>query len=118
MLRTTSSGRHLHTRTISGIRWGLVSTSADQILRVAFTVLIAAHHRPDDFGVAAQAAMYVGLTGLFIDSGFGASADPEAEIDDDDIGSVFWINVRSARSRWPSRCSSRHRSPTTSTRPS
>jgi O-antigen/teichoic acid export membrane protein len=80
-------------RTISGIRWGLVSTSADQILRVAFTVLIARLIGPDDFGVAAQAAVYVGLTGLFIDAGFGAALIQKREIDDDDVGSVFWLNV-------------------------
>ena len=37
--------------------------------------------------------MYVGLTGLFIDAGFGAALIQKREIDDDDVGSVFWLNV-------------------------
>jgi PST family polysaccharide transporter len=80
-------------RTIAGVRWGLVSTASDQILRVAFTIVIARLIGPDDFGVAAQAAVYVGLTGLFIDAGFGAALIQKREIDDVDVGSVFWLNV-------------------------
>ena len=92
-----------------------MSTSADQILRVAFTVLIARLIGPNDFGVAAQAAVYVGLTGLFIDAGFGAALIQKREIDDDDVGSVFWLNVAVGRGRdGASPCSSRRGSPTSS----
>ena len=80
-------------RAVSGVRWGLVSTSSQQILRVVFTVAVARMIGPSDFGIAATAAIYVGVTALFIDSGFGAALVQKSEIDDDDVGSVFWINM-------------------------
>jgi len=84
---------HLAQRAVAGVRWGLVSTSSQQILRVAFTVALARMIGPNDFGIAATAAIYVGVTQLFIDSGFGAALVQKEKIDDDDIGSVFWINM-------------------------
>ena len=84
---------HLAQRAVAGVRWGLVSTSSQQILRVVFTIALARMIGPNDFGIAATAAIYVGVTQLFIDSGFGAALVQKEEIDDDDVGSVFWINM-------------------------
>ena len=84
---------HLAQRAVAGVRWGLVSTSSQQILRVVFTIALARMIGPNDFGIAATAAIYVGVTQLFIDSGFGAALVQKEKIDDDDIGSVFWINM-------------------------
>jgi PST family polysaccharide transporter len=84
---------HLAHRAASGVRWALVSTSSQQIVRVVFTIVLARIIGPSDFGIAATAAVYVGTTQLFIDSGFGSALIQKKEIDDLDIGSVFWINM-------------------------
>jgi PST family polysaccharide transporter len=80
-------------RAVAGVRWGLVSTASQQILRTLFTIAIARMIGPRDFGIAATATIYVGVTQLFIDSGFGAALIQKEQIDEDDIGSVFWINM-------------------------
>jgi PST family polysaccharide transporter len=80
-------------RAVAGVRWGFVSTASQQILRTVFTIAIARMIGPDDFGIAATATIYVGVTQLFIDAGFGAALIQKSTIDDDDVGSVFWINM-------------------------
>jgi PST family polysaccharide transporter len=70
-----------------------VSTASQQIVRVLFTLLLARIIGPHDFGITAQATIFIGLTQLFIDQGFGAALIQKRSIDRIDVGSVFWLNV-------------------------
>jgi PST family polysaccharide transporter len=80
----------------SGARWGLLSNMVQQFGRLAFTLVLARIVGPRDFGIVAQAVIYVGFVQLLLDQGFGAALIQKKNLDPRDIGSVFWLNVVSA----------------------
>jgi PST family polysaccharide transporter len=93
---TTASGparSPLARRAASGVKWGLVATASQQIVRVLFTMVLARIIGPHSFGVVSQATIYVTLTQLFLDQGFGSALIQKREIDRVDVASVFWLNV-------------------------
>lgn len=74
----------------------MVSNLAQQVGRLAFTLVLARMIGPADFGIVAQAVIYIGLVQLFLDQGFSAALIQKREVDRLDLGSVFWLNVLSA----------------------
>lgn len=80
----------------TGARWGLVSNAIRQLGRLAFTLVLARIVGPEQFGIVAQAVIYIGFVQLFLDQGFGAALIQKRTVDRLDLGSVFWLNVVSA----------------------
>lgn len=77
----------------AGARWSLVSNLIQQVGRLVFTLILAAMIGPADFGIVAQAVIYIGLVQLFLDQGFGSALIQKKDVDRLDLGSVFWLNV-------------------------
>ena len=73
-----------------------MSTVVQQVGRLAFTLVLARIVGPADFGVVAQATIYVGFVQLFLDQGFGAALIQKKNLEKEDVASVFWLNVASA----------------------
>jgi O-antigen/teichoic acid export membrane protein len=57
----------------SAFGWSGVSALAREVSRAAFTVLLARLIGPEDFGVAAQAMVYIFIVGLLVDPGFSSA---------------------------------------------
>lgn len=79
-----------------GARWSLVSNVVQQVGRLVFTLVLAGLIGPSDFGVVAQAVIYIGFVQLFLDQGFGTALIQKKSVDRLDLGSVFWLNVGTA----------------------
>ena len=80
----------------SAARWGFISFAGEQFLRLALTVPLARVLGPDNWGILAQAAIYISFTSLFIDQGFGAALIQKKTVVPRDLGSAFWLNIGSA----------------------
>lgn len=48
---------------------------------------------PDDFGTIAMLGVFISISNIFIDSGFGNALIQRKEIDDIDTSSVFYLNI-------------------------
>lgn len=76
-----------------GAKWSLLSNLVQQVGRLAFTVVLARIIGPRDFGIVAQAIIYVGFVHLLLDQGFGAALIQKRRLEERDIGSVVWLNL-------------------------
>ena len=77
----------------SGVRWTTFALFGVQGARIIFSLVLAAALGPTSFGIVGQATIYVALTGIFLDAGFGVTIIQRENLTDEDIGSVSWMNA-------------------------
>lgn len=80
----------------SGVRWTTVSLFGTQGARIVFSLVLASALGPTNFGIIGQATIYVALTSIFLDLGFGVTIIQRERLSDEDIGSVSWMNAAMA----------------------
>lgn len=80
----------------SATLWSALDVALGQGLRFAITVVLARLLTPDEFGTIALLALFVGIAGVFVDSGLGLALIQRQDITNDDESTVFWFNVASA----------------------
>lgn len=64
-----------------------------QGVQVAVTVVLARILTPEDFGVIAMLALFIGVAGIFIDSGFSSALIQRQKITHTDESTVFFFNL-------------------------
>jgi O-antigen/teichoic acid export membrane protein len=77
----------------SGMRWSGVSVIGREVSRTIFTILLARLVGPDDFGIVAQAMVYVNVVGLLLDQGFSSALIQRKQIEPDVPGAVVSVNL-------------------------
>lgn len=64
-----------------------------ELTRTVFTIVLARLVGPDDFGVVAQALVYIGIISLLLDQGFSSALIQRKDIDRDMPGVVASVNL-------------------------
>jgi O-antigen/teichoic acid export membrane protein len=77
----------------SGIRWTGVSMLGLEVSRIVFLALVARLIGPKDFGIAAQATVYIGIVSLIIDLGFSGALIQRKELEPELPGVIVSINL-------------------------
>lgn len=77
----------------SGMRWSSVTVIGREFSRAVFTVLIARLVGPEDFGIVAQAMVYIGIVGLLVDQGFSSALIQRKQLEPDMPGVVLTVNL-------------------------
>lgn len=77
----------------SGMRWSAISVVGREISRSLFTIALARLVGPQDFGIAAQAMVYIGIVGLLLDQGFSSALIQRKQIEPEMPGMVVSINL-------------------------
>lgn len=77
----------------SATLWSLLDVFLGQGLRFVITIVLARILSPDDFGTVALLAIFIGLAGVFVESGLGLALIQKQEITEEDTSTVFWFNV-------------------------
>ncbi len=77
----------------SGVRWTTFALFGVQGARIVFSLMLAAALGPTAFGIVGSATIYVALTSIFLDAGFGVTIIQRENLTDEDIGSVTWMNA-------------------------
>lgn len=80
----------------SGVRWSMIGLTGRQLARFGFMLVLARMVGPENFGIVAQAAIFIAFTALLLDQGLGAALIQKPRLASEDIGSVLWMNVVSA----------------------
>ena len=76
--------------------WSALDVVLGQGLRFAITVVLARLLSPEEFGTVALLALFIGIAGVFVESGFGAALIQRQDITHVDEFTVFWFNFGSA----------------------
>jgi PST family polysaccharide transporter len=75
------------------ISWTASSQIVRQLLQVALGIVLARLLTPEDFGLIGLTIVFTGFAGLFADLGLGAAIVQRADISDQDLNFVFWLNL-------------------------
>jgi PST family polysaccharide transporter len=78
------------------VRGGLAKVCAQGttfLLRLGSLMVMARLLDPGDFGLVGMVTAFTGVLGLFRDFGLSAATVQRVEVDEDQISTLFWINV-------------------------
>ena len=76
-----------------GMLWVLCEKGATQVLQFAFGVILARLLAPSDYGVIGMLAIFLAISSMFIDSGFGAALIQKKDRTEVDYATVFYFNL-------------------------
>lgn len=85
--------RSLKERTVSGVAWAAIDQFSNQLALFMISVLIARILSPEDYGVIAIVMIFVSLSGILVNSGFGTAVIQRREISQELCSSVFFFNM-------------------------
>jgi O-antigen/teichoic acid export membrane protein len=78
---------------ISGVAWKLLGHGFAQVIRSAVGILLARLLSPSDFGLAAMALVFIGITGIFTDLSLGSALVQREVITEEDRSTAFWTTL-------------------------
>lgn len=77
----------------SGMRWSGISMIGREVSRTIFTIILARLVGPDDFGIVAQAMVYINIVGLLLDQGFSSALIQRKQIEPEMPGAIVSVNL-------------------------
>jgi O-antigen/teichoic acid export membrane protein len=83
----------LHQKTTSAAKWSAVDVFMRQGVQFVVSIVLARILAPEDFGVIAMLAMFIGVAGIFIDSGFSFALIQRQSTTHTDESTVFFFNL-------------------------
>lgn len=83
----------LHQKTTSAAKWSALDVFMRQGVQFVVSIVLARLLVPEDFGVIAMLAMFIGVAGIFIDSGFSSALIQRQHTTRTDESTVFFFNL-------------------------
>lgn len=83
----------LHQKTTSAAKWSAVDVFMRQGVQFIVSIVLARLLVPEDFGVIAMLSMFIGVAGIFIDSGFSSALIQRQNTTRTDESTVFYFNL-------------------------
>lgn len=83
----------LKNKVVSGSAWTLFANISSQAISFLVTVVLARLLAPEDFGVVAISAVFIGVITLFQDVGMGAALIQRKDIDEDYLSTSFSVSL-------------------------
>ncbi|HRD67243.1 MAG TPA: lipopolysaccharide biosynthesis protein [Candidatus Competibacter sp.] len=83
----------LHQKSLRAVFWSGADVFMRQGLQFFISILLARLLAPEDFGVIAMLYVFIGLAGLFIDSGFSSALIQRQDTTHTDESTVFFFNL-------------------------
>jgi teichuronic acid exporter len=83
----------LRQKTLSGLKWSAFDRVLSQGINFIIALIIARILKPSDYGVVGMLAIFLSLSQVFIDGGFGASIVKKQGRTDADFSTVFYYNI-------------------------
>lgn len=77
----------------SGIFWTFAQNIAVRVLGVVFTIILARLLMPEDYGLIGMLSIFIAISDVFIQSGFGQALIQKKDCSDDDLSTAFYFNV-------------------------
>lgn len=84
---------NLRSKSAKGMAWVLVEKFSLQVLQFVFGVIMARLLAPTDYGIVGMLAIFLAISQMFIDSGFGAALIQKKDRTEIDYATVFYFNL-------------------------
>lgn len=79
--------------TVSGVKWSVIGRIGQNIIVFVIGVVLARLLSPAEFGLLGMIGVIVGFAKIFTELGFGAALIQKKEISQEELSSVFWLNL-------------------------
>lgn len=86
----------LKSKTLHGAFWTLLERLGTQLVGVVVSILLARILAPSDYGVIGLLSVFLSVSQMFIDCGFGAALIRKKDCSDIEFSTVFWFNLIAA----------------------
>jgi O-antigen/teichoic acid export membrane protein len=83
----------LRERAARGVKWSFVGHFGRQGIRLLLVVVLARLIGPENFGIAAQAMVFILFIAVFLEQGLGTTLIQRPALSREILGSVFWLNL-------------------------
>ena len=83
----------LKQQAVSGIKWSAVESITLQVVHFAVSLVLARLLEPSDFGLVGMVGVFVGISGVFVDSGFSQALIRKLDRTESDNATVFYFNI-------------------------
>ena len=80
-------------KVLSGLFWQYFQRIANQLVHFVVSIILARLLLPEEFGVVALIGVFITVSNIFIDSGFGNALIQRKSVDELDTSSVFYANL-------------------------
>lgn len=88
-----SNTDNLKSKVIRGIFWQYFQRIGNQLVHFLVSIVLARLLTPENFGTIALIGVFISISNIFIDSGFGSALIQKKDIDSKDCSSVFYLNM-------------------------
>lgn len=79
-------------KVIKGLKWSSIESFATTILQFFIGIIIARRLMPADYGILGMLAIFMGISSIFLDSGFGNALIQKKEVSQADYSTAFFFN--------------------------
>lgn len=86
-------GGSLRTSIVRGLFWQYFQRIGNQLVQFVVSIILARLLVPEDFGTIALIGVFITVSNILIDSGFGNALIQKKSLDEEDISSVFYLNL-------------------------
>ena len=83
----------LKQKVVKGFAWALLERFSMQFASFFISMILARLLTPDDYGTIALLTIFISLSGVFADSGFGSALIQKKEATEADFTSVFYLSL-------------------------
>lgn len=83
----------LKSQAVRGVAWSMIETYSGQIVQFVISIVLARLLTPSEFGLIGMLAIFMGLSGVFIDGGFSSALIQRKDRTQQDLSTVFIINT-------------------------
>lgn len=84
---------NLKHKVLAGVVWQYIQRLGGQAVQFIVSIVLTRLLSPDDFGTIALLGVFIALSNIFIDSGFGNALIQKKHVDEVDCNSVFFLNI-------------------------
>lgn len=83
----------LKSKTISGVKWTALEQFSTQAITFVLSIILARLLTPTDYGTIGVLSIFMAVSGVFIDSGFGQALIRKMDCDEKDYSTIFYFNL-------------------------
>lgn len=80
-------------KTINGLKWSFIDSIANQGLQFIIGIILARLLEPEKFGLIGMLTIFISVSQVFIDSGFGQAIIRKQDCKQIDLNTVFFFNL-------------------------
>ena len=83
----------LKQQAVTGVKWSAVDTVSRQVVSFVVTLVLARLLEPSDFGLVGMVSVFIGVSGVFVDSGFSQALIRKLDRTEEDNATAFFFNI-------------------------